>query len=184
MKGVLTLALVWIHFHELNALVSIDEQKMTFCWKVAMRMLCPRAWLISRTYLSHAWTYRGVGVLLLRDGGRTQRSNSQVSCAVWRVCMFQSPSPPAERGCWRSPLSCVSLSRINWTNRIERDNYTTLSQLNPQWNNLCWLWIRNINSLSSHTTLKWLVVFELWENVRTHSHSHTEYIHEHIRKCV
>jgi hypothetical protein len=106
MKGVLTLALFWIHFHELNALVSIDEQqKKTFCCKVALRMLCPRAWLVSVTSSIHAWAYRGVGVMLLRDGGRTQ----QASCAVWRVCSVYLEIGWVELGVLSAPTTlCLS----------------------------------------------------------------------------
>jgi hypothetical protein len=71
----------------------------------------------------------------------------------------------------------------------ERDNCTTLSQLNStqQWNNVCvdcWLEISNL--FLSHTTLKWLIVFEMrmWEHTFTHSHSLNMFMNTHVWKCV
>jgi hypothetical protein len=68
----------------------------------------------------------------------------------------------------------------------ERDNCTTLStQLNNE--TMCvdsWLEISTL--FLSHTTLKWLIVFELgmWEHTHTHTHTHSHWIDIHEHMCV
>jgi hypothetical protein len=84
----------------------------------------------------------------------------------------------------------VEMNRMNWCDskfKTElKDNCTTLSQLNSiqQWNNVCWLLIRNINTLSLSYDIDvigciWTV--RMWE--LTHTLTHTEYMHEHVEIC-
>jgi hypothetical protein len=90
------------------------------------------------------------------------------------MCWYIDESWETNRVC---ELNWIQWFEIESIELKERDNCTTLSQPTQQWNNLCWLLIRNIHSLIQHWS-DWLYLN--CENVRTHTL--TEYIHEHM--CV